>query len=1794
MAAALFMAPAANAQVTGYTFATGSDPYVALAGATTFSINGGGGTADDGYSALQPIGFSFNFGGTAFTQFSMHSNGWLRFGATASATDYSPMDNGTMNDLVVFNARDLNNSGAVYSYLLTGSPGSYICKIQANNFYRYNTAAHLGNAQVWLYEATGAIEIRYGTYAATWTSGIAQVGIRTTTTDVRKVVSATWAGVTSGSTDGAGNTAGITQATTNQVVSGTLFTFTPPVVCTGTPDPGTVPSSASACSGNTVTLTATGLTAGTNITYQWEESPDGIGSWADVVVGTGGTTASYTTDAIVGTRYFRIRTDCSTGPNSNNSNVATVSVTTGGIDEDFSSGTIIGNCWSQSGTGSAVNLRYVATSAYGTGTGSIMWDYYSQSGTTLTLIYTSPVITAIGSGMQLEFDVAAPQYNATSIDSIYLEQSSNGGTTWSVVVAGSNEVGSTFNTLPASTTEYNTPASGDWQARAFPLTAGTNRVRFRGVSKFGNNIHIDNIALGAAPTCQAPTAVGASNLTGTTAQIGWTCTSCTGTFIVEYGATGFTPGTAGTAGAGGTIWTGGPVASSPVTITGLTPVTGYTVYVREVCPGPDYSPNSFATNFTTPCATYTPDYTQDFTAYVPSCWSEATGPITGPTTFGSSGWSSGSFGYVGSPSAKVEIYSTGGKEWLLTPIFDLSAGGYELNFDVALTAWLSSSADVIEADDAVYLMQSIDGGTTWTTINTWNNGNSPSNTGDNTTINVSAVTSSTTQFAFFMLEGATSGGDKDFYVDNFQVRTPPACAAPSALTAINATTTGADLGWTENGTATAWDLEIGAAGFTPSGTPTDNVSSNPSTWTGGVASTAYDFYVRADCGGPGVSIWVGPFTFNTTCAAVNVPYTQDFESATTPAMPACMSVEDLNGFNTWITASSTTLGPVSKVARYPYTYSADADDWMYSPGINLVGSTPYTLSYTYGANGYDESLEVYYGTSASAAAMTNLVVDNGTFDDAPHTVSYTITPASTGVYYFGWHAYSISGQWNLEVDNISLIVTPACPDPSALSATSLTSSGANLGWTENGSATAWDLEIGTTGFTPSGTPTDNAGTNPYTWAAGTPNTGYEFYVRADCGMDLSAWVGPYGFTTLAVPPANDNCGGAYGLTVNPDLACGTVTAGTIAAATASPESAAACSGTEDDDVWFSFVATATSHTISIINITGSTTDLYHSVWEGGCGSLTLVPGTCSDPNSSTPSGLSIGNTYFLRVYSWTSTPGQTSSFDVCIGTPPPPPANDLCANAIPVGANSVTPGTTVLGTTTGNPGYCDYSLSTAPGVWYTVQGINGMMTADVCGAGWDTRIGIFTGSCGALTCLQGDDDGCGLQSTTTWLGLIGTTYYIYVTGYSTNTGTFNLTLSSVPGNSVVVAINTDASPSEIGWELTDASNITIATGGPSAISGLDQQTVLLDALPVSACYGFTLTDSYGDGIIGGNWQLKTMDGKVLVGDDFDGGGNSPSLTPAYAPYTEHTFCLPPGPANIANKSCGIFNFSMNSYVYCRNVAGAGNYQFEFSNPDAGYIRRIAVNTNKVRFNQMNTSPLTPGVKYFVRVRTNDAGPLASAHFGAGCEVAISSTVPCTELISAPTYGHSCDENRTFNTNNSFIYATPVVGATEYQFRIFIPSEGYDETFIRSTYILQLKWNNHPPMVNGSTYSVQVNVKVGATYSGFCGNTCTITIDNAPRPDASMEQANGTATMWPNPVRESQVNLSIDGIQDADQQITVDIQDIYGKQVFAKAFGNSGERFTTILDLPGDIASGVYMVNITVNGKKTVQRLSIIK
>ena len=92
------------------------------------------------------------------------------------------------------------------------------------------------------------------------------------------------------------------------------------------------------------------------------------------------------------------------------------------------------------------------------------------------------------------------------------------------------------------------------------------------------------------------------------------------------------------------------------------------------------------------------------------------------------------------------------------------------------------------------------------------------------------------------------------------------CNAPSFLNAVNVTATSVDLSWTENGTATAWDIEFGPDGFVPTGTPTIAMTLiNPHILTGLLPATSYCYYVRSYCGPANFSSWVGPYCFTTAC-----------------------------------------------------------------------------------------------------------------------------------------------------------------------------------------------------------------------------------------------------------------------------------------------------------------------------------------------------------------------------------------------------------------------------------------------------------------------------------------------------------------------------------------------------------------------------------------------------------------------------------------------------------------------------------------------------------------------------------------------------------------------------------------------------------------------------------------------------------------------------------------------------------------------------------------------------------------
>jgi hypothetical protein len=129
------------------------------------------------------------------------------------------------------------------------------------------------------------------------------------------------------------------------------------------------------------------------------------------------------------------------------------------------------------------------------------------------------------------------------------------------------------------------------------------------------------------------------------------------------------------------------------------------------------------------------------------------------------------------------------------------------------------------------------------------------------------------------------------------------------------------------------------------------------------------------------------------------------------------------------------------------------------------------------------------------------------------------------------------------------------------------------------------------------------------------------------------------------------------------------------------------------------------------------------------------------------------------------------------------PANDLCANAITIGALPAS----VNGTTTNATDSAGVTTNCVAGthykdVWYkyTHTGANASITVSTCGgATWDTTISVYTGSCGALTSIACNDDACSTQSSASFTAVAGTTYNIRVGQYSsTSGGSFTLALSA--------------------------------------------------------------------------------------------------------------------------------------------------------------------------------------------------------------------------------------------------------------------------------------------------------------------------------------------------------------------------------------------------------------------------------
>jgi subtilisin-like proprotein convertase family protein len=657
-------------------------------------------------------------------------------------------------------------------------------------------------------------------------------------------------------------------------------------------------------------------------------------------------------------------------------------------------------------------------------------------------------------------------------------------------------------------------APGTWTEYQYDLSAyeGQNiYIAFQAISLNEWELYIDDVTIDGMPACPDPSALTASNILATSADLGWTDNASASAWDIEYGATPFTP-------------TGNPTitgtATNPHNLTGLTANTSYEYYVRADC-GVDSSNWVGPFAFTTACNAFPVPFVENFnsTSTTQSCWTVINNNGDGDL------WN---MDYTSNPLngdevavMYTDINSGANDDYLVTPTLTLT-GNERLRFHYRV-----QSAG--EPNDFQVTLS-----TTGVGVGNFINTLMPLDTVSNTTyqeqiIDLSAYTGNV-NIAFHIPNGGLDGWR--LYIDSVVVEAIPACLAPSALTATNISATSVDLGWTENGTATQWDIEWDTAGFTPgTGNMITGTTTNPHNLTGLTANTSYEFYVRADCGVDSSS-WTGPFAFTTPCTSVIAAWTDSVELHTTSLTITTSNCWTATASSTYDwniddngSTPSTGTGPLGANSGVKYFYTeatngvAGDSAILTSPLIDITALSNPIIEYYYHMfgdnNGVMGNLYVEVFDGATWTLVDSLINEQQTAQADPWLMKNIDISSFSGTIQVRFIGVRLGAQYgDICLDDIAVKETPACPFPSNLTATNITSSSADLGWTENGSATQWDIEYGITPFTPTGIPTvTGTTTNPHNVSGLTANSTYEYYVRADCGVDSSIWIGPFAFST---------------------------------------------------------------------------------------------------------------------------------------------------------------------------------------------------------------------------------------------------------------------------------------------------------------------------------------------------------------------------------------------------------------------------------------------------------------------------------------------------------------------------------------------------------------------------------------------------------------------------------------------------------------------------------------------------------
>jgi gliding motility-associated-like protein len=759
-------------------------------------------------------------------------------------------------------------------------------------------------------------------------------------------------------------------------------------------------------------------------------------------------------------------------------------------------------------------------------------------------------------------------------------------------------------------------------------------------------------------------------------------------------------------------------------------------------------------------------------------------------------------------------------------------------------------------------------------------------------------------------------------------RTLPTCPKPINQTVTGITTTTAVLGWTEAASATQWDVLLLAAPnavvpVAPSITPVvgsqdiyiQGITGATTTSPTLLPATIYYYYVRAVCFGNDKSTWTGPFIFNTvTCAdADKCQYRFLLTNTTNNNWNFGRMQVRQNG----IVVANLGTGGINNPLGIPVMICDNAPFDLF---WNIAGNLPEGIGVTV-VNSFNDV--VYQKLPGQGIPLTVLYADITLGNCTP----------------------------------------PTCPKPTNLVVNVVGQTTANLGWTENGTASQWEIYAVADGATPQ-LPTNSsvlntgvagyylATSNPFTIDGLTTGTRYRYFVRAVCSTtDFSTWtlLNPAPFITK---PVNDECNLSTPVPVNPAQVCSQTVPGNTLGGTASVE-LSTCPGNENDDVWFSFVATNNIHIVSLLNVTGNTTAVRFAVYSGAdvCSTMTQIFCSATNNNTAVLTNLIAGITYKIRVYTNGSDINQSASFNVCVSTPPPPAPNDECINAIPVTVNVlsecafVTPGN-LIGAT-GSVGVSNACVGTEDDdVWFSFtasSSTNVVSLLNVAGTTTNLNHGVYSGACGSLVQLYCGAANSLTSSNTTYV--VGQTYYIRVwsNGATSEVVTFNVCVKPV----------------------STCSNAAPFCGGTPQVPYVFPNTTGLPSTGQVACLFTTPNPTYFTLHVGqtGPLNFRMVQNTIINAAGQATGTNLDVDYVAWGPFTSTASCdqivfgpcSPPCPNNTVNPSpypignivdCS-YSGSFTETITIQNAQAGQFYIFLITNfsGQAGFISMVQTNAS---------------------------------------------------------------------------------------------------------------------------------------------------------------------------------------------------------------------------------------------------------